>query len=143
MMTNRRLAAAVAAFLMVSASTPAVAQADLTTSGMPETTFGDLLVLDSQSPGICRALAAGLAERATEVFAPDRDPAAAARAFADAPTAFADLKCSETGLKELLDCIVSRSATLRRDLLNKAISVEQARGQHRERALACVQDQGY
>ncbi|EKV32517.1 hypothetical protein C882_2596 [Caenispirillum salinarum AK4] len=139
-MSLRRCLAALALLLLLAAL-PAAAQYDVADTTSAGATFGDIFVMNEDDPGICTALAAGLAEHAIQSFIPDREPALASRVFAEAPIRFDDLGCGESFYRDLLDCIVLHYARLRRDLLDDGMAVEEARRLHRERALACAAEE--
>ncbi|WP_404380967.1 hypothetical protein [Caenispirillum salinarum] len=127
--------------LLLPAAPPAAAQYDVAGDMPGAATFGDIFVMNEDDPGICTALAAGLAEHATQSFIPDREPALASRVFAEAPIRFDDLGCGESLYRDVLDCIVLHYARLRRELLDDGMAVEEARRLHRERALACAAEE--
>lgn len=138
-MMLRRL---LAAFFLALTPLPAAAQYDVAADPAASgATFGEMLVLNKEEPGICAALAAGLAEHATQSFIPDRESALASRVFAEAPTVFDDLECGALLYRDMLDCIVTAYAALRRSLLAGDVTVEEARARHRQRALACAREE--
>lgn len=128
----RRLAAAALALTLAA---PAAAQ-ELPTPGQS-------LVLNKDEPGICSAVAAGMARHAMDSFDPALDAATAALAFLQAPRGYDDLNCNVDVIQDMLGCIVTAYARQRRALLDERITAEDARAALDGDARACAVDIPY
>lgn len=103
-------------------------------------TLGEIMVLNRPAPGLCAALAAGLAQQAVDVFQPDRDPALAGLAFLEAPAATAAaLGCDMAAVNAVLSCIVDEYAARRRALLAGTATVQEGRVAILTRARTCAE----